>query len=79
MLPVYKNINLWLGNRKIKITAKKKKKRILITHWVGEAYNKLVGNDYSNSSFEKTECLITADSSEDSNVESGNNHMMYGS
>ena len=77
MLPVYKNINLWLVNRKIKITAKKK--RILITHWVGEAYNKLVGNDYSNSSFEKTQCLITADGSEDSNVESGNNHMMYGS
>ena len=77
MLPVYKNINLWLGNRKIKITAKKK--RILITHWVGEAYNKLVGNDNSNSSFEKTQCLITADSSEDSNIESGNNHMMYGS
>ena len=50
----------------------KKKRKILITHWVGEAYSKLMRGDYSKSrwrSFEKTGCLIMADGSEDSKIE----------
>ena len=58
--------------RKLEGKVDGKKRRILITHWVGEAYSKLMGDDYSNSrwrSFEKTGCLITADGSEDSKTE----------
>ena len=50
----------------------KKKRRILRTHWVGEAYSKLMMDDYSKSrwrSFKKTGCLITADGSEDFKIE----------
>ena len=41
------NIDLWLGNCEEKLTAKKR--RMLITLWVGEAYSKLIGDDYSKS------------------------------
>ena len=41
------NINLWLGNCEEKLAAKKR--RILITYWVGQAYSKLMGDDYSKS------------------------------
>ena len=64
------NIDLWLGNSDKKLTAKKR--RILITHWVGEAYSQLMTDEYSQSrwrSFEKTGCLITADGSEDSKIQ----------
>ena len=60
------NIDLWLGNLEEKLDTKRR--RILITHWVGEAYEKLMSDDYSQSlchSFEKTGCLITADGSDD--------------
>ncbi len=45
-----------------------KQRRILITHWVGEAYNRSSGEQYAGSRlccFEKTGWLITADCSED--------------
>ena len=48
-----------------------KQRRILITHWVGEAFNTLMGEDYSKTRyrcFEKTGCLITADGSEDDKI-----------
>ena len=60
------NIDLWLGNSEEKLDTKRR--RILITHLVGEAYEKLMSDDYSQSlyrSFEKTVCLITADESDD--------------
>ena len=44
---------------------------ILISHWVDEFFEKLLGEDYKHTryhSFENTGCLITADSSEDSKV-----------
>ena len=43
-------------------------RRILITHWVGEAWNILSGPDYDHlrqRCWEKTGCLMTADGSED--------------
>ena len=58
--------------RKLRGKVDVKKRRILITHWVGEAYSKLMGDDYSKSrwrSFEKTGCLTTADGSKDSKIE----------
>ncbi len=45
-----------------------KQRRILITHWVGEAYNRSSGEQYAGSRlccFEKTGWLTTADCSED--------------
>ena len=35
--------------RKLRGKVDGRKKRILIAHWVGEAYRKLMGNDYSKS------------------------------
>ena len=43
-----------------------KERRILIAHWVGEAYQDLCKNEYDNlrwRTFEKTGCLMTADGS----------------
>ena len=43
-------------------------KRILVTHWVGNAYHKLTSSKYHSfrwRMFEKTGCLITADGNED--------------
>ena len=48
------------------------KQRILVTHWVGEAYNRLSGEEYGASRyrcFEETGCLITADGSDDHKTE----------
>eukprot|EP00795_Rhopilema_esculentum_P014944 gene14944-biopygen848 len=64
------NIDLWLGNSVEKLDVKKR--RILITHWVGEAYNRLSSESYASSRyrcFEKTGCLITADGSEDKKIQ----------
>eukprot|EP00112_Aurelia_sp_Birch-Aquarium-sp1_P017284 Seg3990.4 transcript_id=Seg3990.4/GoldUCD/mRNA.D3Y31 product="hypothetical protein" protein_id=Seg3990.4/GoldUCD/D3Y31 len=64
------NIDLWLGNsteRKLDT----KQRRILITHWVGDAWELLQGNEYKESRyrcFEKTGCLITADGSDDDKI-----------
>ena len=57
---------MWIENHEEKLTVKQH--RILITHWVGDAYEKLRGPDYEKlrySCFQKTGCLITADGLED--------------
>ncbi len=64
------NIDLWLGNSEEKLGAKQR--RILRTHWVGEAYKRLSGDSYGPSRyrcFEKTGCLITADGSGDDKIQ----------
>ena len=38
------NIDLWMGNSEEKRTVKER--RILITQWIGDAYEKLRGPDY---------------------------------
>ena len=38
------NIDLWMGNSEERLTVKQR--RILITRWVGDAYEKLKGPDY---------------------------------
>ena len=64
------NIDLWTGNsEKNKLDVMQR--RILITHWVGNAYNQLMGEEYSKRRyrcFEKTCSLITADGSEDTQI-----------
>ena len=48
-----------------------KLRRILITQWDGEAYSKLNGPEYDNLRwicFERTGCLIIADSSDDDRI-----------
>ena len=63
------NVDLWLGNTERKLDVKAR--RILITHWVGEAYQRLMSDEYAQTrwrSFEKTGCLITADGSEDHKI-----------
>ena len=69
-LQSYNSIDLWLGNGEEKPDAKQR--RILITHWVGEAYNRLSGEKYASSRyrcFEKTGCLVTADGSGDDKIQ----------
>ena len=64
------NIDLWLGNSDQKLDVKQR--RILITHWVGENYNRLSGEQYASSRwrcFEKTGCVITANGSEDEKIQ----------
>ena len=61
------NIEKWLETDGKKLSVKER--RILITEWVGQAYNRLSGpefSDYRRRMFSKTGCLITADGSEDS-------------
>ena len=68
-LEFYENIELWLGNTKSKLNASKR--RILITYWVADVYEKLMGGEYANSlyrSIEKSGCLITANGSDDSMI-----------
>ena len=63
------NIDLWLGNSEKKLTTSER--RILMTHWVGEAYERLQSEEYNQTRyrcFEKTGCLITADGSNDSKI-----------
>eukprot|EP00794_Sanderia_malayensis_P002733 gene2733-3158_t len=64
------NIDLWLDNSEQKLDVKQRK--ILITHWVGEAVKHLSSNSYAKSRhhcFEKTVCLITAGGSEDEKIQ----------
>ena len=54
------NVDLWLGN------SGEKTRRILITHWVGEAHERLQSEEYNKTRYrcyEKTGCLVTADGS----------------
>ena len=63
------NADRWYGNIE---TFSAKQWRILITHWVGNAYNKLIPQDYKPyvwRMWEKTGCLITADGSEDEKIQ----------
>ena len=63
------NIDLWTENSEKKLDLMQR--IILITHWVGNAYNQLMGEEYSKTRyrcFEKTGCLITADGSEDTQI-----------
>ena len=62
------NSDRWYGHT-MPFTAKER--RILISHWTGEAYKELVGEKYQKfrwSQFEKTGCLITTDGSEDDKI-----------
>ena len=49
----------WMGNTEKKLNAKER--RILLTHWVGNAYEKLNDSNYTNlryRCFQRTGCLI---------------------
>ena len=62
------NADKWYGEYN-RFTASER--RILITHWVGEAYNALVDDKYNRfrrEIFERTGCLLTADGSGDNLV-----------
>ena len=64
------NIDRWMGNGPKPMTASDR--RILITDWVGEAFEELKKSDYDNMRkrcFEKTGCLLTADGSNDDLVQ----------
>ena len=61
-----------MGNSKEELTVKQR--RILITQWIGDAYEKLRGPDYQKlrySCFQKTACLITASGLEDHLIKLG--------
>ena len=63
------NAEKWYDSEE-KFTAKER--RILITHWAGEAYNKLSTSSYDNfrkRMWQKTGCLITADGSDDNLIQ----------
>lgn len=62
------NADKWYGNES-KFSASDR--RILITHWTGDAWKKLCSPEYENlrrRHWEKTGCLITADGSEDDKI-----------
>ena len=62
------NADKWYGEDN-RFTASER--RILITHWVGEAYNALADDKYNRfrrEIFERTGCLLTADGSGDNLV-----------
>ena len=53
------NMNLWIGNTDEKLNVAKR--RILITHWAGAAFEMLQGEDYKpflRNCFERTGCLL---------------------
>ena len=60
----------WYGNEE---PYSAKERRILITHWAGEAYKKLCGDEYNEfrkTLWLKTGCLITPDGSNDDKIAS---------
>lgn len=62
------NADLWYGNE---AGFSAKDRRILITQWAGEAYQKLISKHYDSfrwRMFEKTGCLITADGTGDNMI-----------
>ena len=59
------NSELWYGHER-GLTAKDR--RVLITHWAGEAWNKFVSEEYDSfrlKAWQKTGCLMTADGTDD--------------
>ena len=63
------NVDRWYGNTE---PFSAKERRILIVHWVGNAYNKLLSQDYKpymKRIWEKTGCLVTTDGSEDEKIQ----------
>ena len=59
------NIDLWIGNTQKKLNAEER--RILLTHWAVNAYEKLKDSENTNlhyRCFQRTGCLITAGRSE---------------
>ena len=70
-LELDENIEIWLRNDERKLSAKDR--CILITGWVGNAYQKASKDEKFQSmlysSFEKTSCLITADGREDKKIQ----------
>ena len=63
------NADHWYGNTE---PFSAKKWCLLITHWLGNAYNKLIFQDYKpyvRRIWEKPGCFITADGSEDEKVQ----------
>ena len=62
------NVDSWFGYEN---TPTAMQRRILITQWVGKAWETLCGSEYENlrkRCWEKTGCLMTADGSEDDKV-----------
>ena len=62
------NADRWYGNTE---PFPAKERRILISHWAGESYKKLLSQKYEafrRRMFEKTGCLITADSTDDEKI-----------
>ena len=62
------NVDSWFGHEN---TLTAMQRRILITQWVGKAWETLCGSEYDNlrkRCWEKTGCLMTADGSEDDKV-----------
>ena len=67
-LEMDENFDRWAGNGK---PLSASDRRILISHWVGEAHKRLQEANYDKfrrNCFEKTGCLMTADGSDDSLV-----------
>ena len=63
------NVELLLGKKRKGLGVKER--IILLTHWIGEAYNRFLLSEYDTSRYrgiETTGCLITADGSEDSKI-----------
>ena len=62
------NADRWYGNTE---PFPAKERRILISHWAGESYKKLLSQKYDafrRRMFEKTGCLITADGTDDEKI-----------
>ena len=60
-LEVDSNIDLWFGVGDEKLTVGHH--RVLLTHWVGNAWEKFCSSEYDHKrwrAFERTRCLITA-------------------
>lgn len=63
------NADRWYGNTE---PFSAKERRVLISHWTGNAYNRIVSEHYKSfvwRVWEKTGCLITADGSDDAKIQ----------
>ena len=65
------NSDKWYGHTEDKKSFTASERRILISHWCGEAWKKLISGTYDSfikGCWERTGCLITADGSEDEKI-----------